>query len=212
MGCYLRWRCGLASVRVDRGIDARFLRDLFWSIAFWRLQASVDSDFSVGCVHPPRNVKSLFPCSMMKLHIPALVGRAGIGTNGATVFRQDEQHCSVRRASPCFIMLQRLPLVDTAFKPRSFGGMTFRPRNKPAIAAPARQPRAFKKCQHTSLNILGMVMGAWLVAVKGRFREKDVGDSLLFRRHNEPSVTWMQQRRGGKEPRSWGLMRFLCMV
>lgn len=62
------------------------------------------------------------------------------------------------------------------------------------------------------LELLGMVVGAWLLIVQQQHRPVAAGDCVLLRGDNEAGVAWVQRCRGGKEPRSGALMRMLGAV
>ena len=59
------------------------------------------------------------------------------------------------------------------------------------------------------LELLDMLVGAWMLVVAERRRSVTAGDSVLLRGDNEPNVAWIWRCRGGKEPRFGALMRML---
>ena len=59
------------------------------------------------------------------------------------------------------------------------------------------------------LELLGMLVGAWMLVVTERRRPVTAGDCVLLRGDNKPSVAWIRRCRGGKELRSGALMRML---
>ena len=63
-----------------------------------------------------------------------------------------------------------------------------------------------------ALELLGMLVGAWVFVVGQRRRPASAGYCVLLRGDNESSVAWIQRCRGGKEPRSGALMRLLGVL
>ena len=63
-----------------------------------------------------------------------------------------------------------------------------------------------------ALELLGMLVGAWVFVVRQRRRPASAGDCVFLRGDNKPSVAWIQRCRGGKEPRSGALMRLLSVL
>ena len=62
------------------------------------------------------------------------------------------------------------------------------------------------------LELLGMFLGAWLLAAHRQDVPCVEHGCVLLRGDNEASVAWIQRCRGGKEPRSGALMRMLGAV
>ena len=62
------------------------------------------------------------------------------------------------------------------------------------------------------LELLGMVVGAWLLIVKQQRAPAGASDRVLLRGDNEASVAWIKRCRGAKEPRSGALMRLLGVI
>lgn len=62
------------------------------------------------------------------------------------------------------------------------------------------------------LELLGMLVGAWLLVVEQHHRPAAAGDCVLLRGDNEASVAWIQRCRGGREPRSGALIRLLGVL
>ena len=62
------------------------------------------------------------------------------------------------------------------------------------------------------LELLGMLVGAWLLVVQQQHRPAETGDCVLLRGDNEATVAWIQRCRCGKEPRSGALMRLLGVL
>ena len=59
------------------------------------------------------------------------------------------------------------------------------------------------------IELLGMLVGAWMLLATERCRSVTAGDCVLLRGENEPSVAWIRRCRGGNEPHSSALM---CML
>ena len=67
----------------------------------------------------------------------------------------------------------------------------------------------------TSINVLellGMVVSAWVLVSPCAERPAALGDCVLLRGDNEAAVEWVRRCRGGKEPRSGALMRLLGVL
>ena len=62
------------------------------------------------------------------------------------------------------------------------------------------------------LELLGMVLSAWVVFILGGHRPRRPADCVLLRGDNSSAVTWVNKCRGGKEPRSGALMRMLGLL
>ena len=62
------------------------------------------------------------------------------------------------------------------------------------------------------LELLGMVVSAWVLVSPCAERPAALGDCLLLRGNNEAAVEWVQRCRGGKEPRTRALMRLLSVL
>ena len=62
------------------------------------------------------------------------------------------------------------------------------------------------------LELLGMVISAWVLVVLCEDLPAQAGDCVLLRGDNEAAVQWVRRCRGGKEPRSGALMRFLGVL
>ena len=60
-----------------------------------------------------------------------------------------------------------------------------------------------------ALELLGMVVSAWVLVSPCAERPSATGDCVLLRGDNEAAVAWVRRCRGGKEPRSGALMRLL---
>ena len=59
------------------------------------------------------------------------------------------------------------------------------------------------------IELLGMVVSAWVLVSPCVEHPSATGDWVLLRRDNEAAVEWVRRCRGGKEPRSGALMRLL---
>ena len=59
------------------------------------------------------------------------------------------------------------------------------------------------------LELLGMVIGAWVFLVQANTKPSYVRDSIRMRGDNSSAVAWVNKCRGGKEPRSGALIRIL---
>lgn len=59
------------------------------------------------------------------------------------------------------------------------------------------------------LELLGMVVGAWVFLVQSDMQPAYALDSIRMRGDNSSAVSWVNKCRGGKEPRSGALMRIL---
>ena len=62
------------------------------------------------------------------------------------------------------------------------------------------------------LELLGMVVSAWVLVVLCAERPLARGDCVLLRGDNEAAVQWVRRGRGGLEPRSGALMRLLGVL
>jgi len=62
------------------------------------------------------------------------------------------------------------------------------------------------------LELLGMVVSAWVLVSSCAERPSAMGDCVLLRGDNEAAVQWVRRCRGGKEPRSGALMRLLGVL
>ena len=66
------------------------------------------------------------------------------------------------------------------------------------------------------LELLGMIIPAWVLIVLCEDLPTQAGDCVLLRGDNEAAVQWVRRCREGKEPRSEALSRFLrvlkCLV
>ena len=62
------------------------------------------------------------------------------------------------------------------------------------------------------LELLGMVVSAWVLVSLCAERPAALGDCVLLRGDNEAAVEWVRRCRGGKEPRSGALMRLLGVL
>ena len=62
------------------------------------------------------------------------------------------------------------------------------------------------------LELLGTVESAWVLVSSCAERPSATGDCVLLRGDNEAAVQWVRRCRGGKEPRSGALMRFLGVL
>ena len=62
------------------------------------------------------------------------------------------------------------------------------------------------------LELLGMVISAWVPVSSCSERPSAMGDCVLLRGNNEAAVQWVRRRRGGKEPRSGAFMRLLGVL
>ena len=59
------------------------------------------------------------------------------------------------------------------------------------------------------LELLGMVITAWVFVVQARSRPTYARESILMRGDNQTAAHWVTTCKGGKEPRSGALMRIL---
>ena len=57
-----------------------------------------------------------------------------------------------------------------------------------------------------------MVISAWVLVVLWEDLPAQAGDCVSLRGDNEAAVQWVRRCRGGKEPRSGALMRFLGVL
>ena len=62
------------------------------------------------------------------------------------------------------------------------------------------------------MELLGMVLGAWLLIVEQNYTPAIASDCVLLRGDNEASVAWIRRCRAGREPRAGALMRMLGVV
>ena len=62
------------------------------------------------------------------------------------------------------------------------------------------------------LELLGMVVSAWVLVSACAERPSVMGDCVLLRGDNEAAIQWVRRCRGGKEPRSGTLMRLLGVL
>lgn len=62
------------------------------------------------------------------------------------------------------------------------------------------------------LELLGMVVGAWMFLIQAQTRPTYARDSIRLRGDNSSAVAWVNKCRGGKEPRSGALMRVLSYL
>ena len=62
------------------------------------------------------------------------------------------------------------------------------------------------------LELLGMVISAWVLVVMCEDLPTQASDRVLLRGDNEAAVQWVRRCRGSKEPRSGALMRFLGVL
>ena len=59
------------------------------------------------------------------------------------------------------------------------------------------------------LELLGMVLTAWIFVTQSDAWPRYARDIILMRGDNMSAVQWVSKWRGGREPRSEGLMRLL---
>ena len=59
------------------------------------------------------------------------------------------------------------------------------------------------------LELLGMVVTAWIFVTQSDARPSDARDTVLMRGDNMSAVQWVSKCRGRREPRSGALMRLL---
>ena len=62
------------------------------------------------------------------------------------------------------------------------------------------------------LELLGMVVSAWVLMSSCAERPSATGDCVLLCRDNDAAVQWVRRCRGGTEPRSGALMRLLGVL
>ena len=62
------------------------------------------------------------------------------------------------------------------------------------------------------LELLSMVITAWVFVILCTERPSATGDCVLLRGDDEVAVHWVQRCRGGRETRSGALMRLLCVL
>lgn len=123
--------------------------------------------------------------------------------------------------SPMFHVVSRPPdlCIFTDASPRAVGGYCQQTGHVFRYdLSDAEQSRFIGSSKHVKgvndisinvLELLGMFMGAWLLAGQQRDVPRVEHGCVLLRGDNEASVAWIQRCRGGKEPRSGALMRML---
>ena len=86
------------------------------------------------------------------------------------------------------------------------------PRNWRILARLCDSSKAVAGENDISINVLellGIVVSAWVLVSPCAERPSATGDCVLLRGDNEAVSAWVRRCRGGNEPRSGGLMRLL---